>query len=97
MTCSWRPPFPNAGRLLHHPQFEPLYYAEYRRLMAGAFATNNLFPLMDQVLAIGRRRHDPSHARDALARINDAASVLPPAPAVVQATVAGEPISPTYS
>jgi hypothetical protein len=88
---------PNVARFLHHPQFEPLYYAEYRHLMAGAFATNNLFPLMEQVLGDWVPADTIQAMRNnAQARLNYAASVLPPAPTVVQATVAGEPISPTY-
>lgn len=88
---------PNVSRFLHHPDFEPLYYAEYRRQLAGAFSTNHLFPLMDQML--GDWVTDPAiqdMKNNALGRINYVLGALPAAPSVVRATVAGEPDSPTY-
>ncbi|HXJ59575.1 MAG TPA: lamin tail domain-containing protein [Verrucomicrobiae bacterium] len=85
------------ARFLHRPEFEPLYYAEYRRLLAGPFATNNLLPLFDQYLGDWVPAGTiTSMKNNALARLNYAASAVPPAPASVQATVAGEPVSPTY-
>ncbi|MBK8000700.1 MAG: lamin tail domain-containing protein [Verrucomicrobia bacterium] len=88
---------PNLNRFLHHPDFEPLYYAEYRRQLAGAFSTNNLLPLFDQVLAdwvpAGTINAMKANAISRIAYIN---SVLPPAPTTVLATVSGEPDSPTY-
>jgi len=88
---------PNLSRFLHHPEFEPLYFEEYRHQLSGAFATNNLFPLMDQVLgdwvSPGTIQSMKSSAQ---ARINYVLSALPAAPVVVRATVSGEPDSPTY-
>lgn len=87
----------NVNRFLRHPDFEPLYYAEYRRQLAGAFTTNTLFPLFDQVLGdwvpAGTINAMKANALD---RINFINSVLPPAPSTVLATVGGEPDSPTH-
>lgn len=88
---------PNVSRFLHHADFEPLYYAEYRHQLAGLFNTNTLFPLMDQVLT----GWVPAGVIDsmksvALGRMNAAAAALPAAPVVVRATISGEPDSPTY-
>lgn len=88
---------PNLSRFLHHPEFEPLFYAEYRRQLAGIFSTNNLFPLMDQLLSdwvpAGTIN---SMKNNALSRMNFVAGALPAAPVVVRATINGEPDSPTY-
>ena len=88
---------PNVGRFLRHPDFEPLYHAEFRRQLAGMFTTNNLFPLMDQVLTgwLPAGNIDSMKAV-ALGRMNAAAAAIPAAPVVVRATVSGEPDSPTY-
>ncbi len=86
----------NVARFLRHPEFEPLYYAEFRRQLAGAFSTNNLFPLMDQVLGDWVPVNTiASMKANALARINQVAGVLPAAPTLVQAVLSGEPDSPT--
>ncbi len=88
---------PNLARFLHHPDFEPLYYAEYRRQLAGVFNPTNLFPLMDQVLADWVPGPTIQGMKnDAQSRINLALAALPAAPAVVRATVSGEPDSPTF-
>lgn len=87
---------PTMNRFLRHPQFQPLFYEEYRRQLAGAFETNALFHLMDQVLgdwAPGSLQSLKINARD---RINFVTGALPAAPTVVRATVSGEPDSPTY-
>src|SRR6185436_7862535 len=74
---------PNLSRFLHHPEFEPLYYAEYRRQLAGLFNTNNLFPLMDQVLGSWVTAGTiNSMKNNALNRMNYVLSALPPAPIV---------------
>lgn len=88
---------PNVSRFLHHPSFEPLFYAEYRRQVAGAFATNNLFPLIDQVLGDWVDGATiQSMKNNAQSRMSLVQSVLPAAPTVVRATVSGEPDSPTF-
>lgn len=87
----------NVGRFLRHPDFEPLYYAEYRRQLAGLFNTNNLFPIFDQVLSgwVPTATIDSMKAI-ALGRMNAAAAALPALPSIVQAAISGEPDSPTY-
>jgi hypothetical protein len=91
------PNFRTVSRFLHHPEFEPLFFAEYRRQLAGMFSTNNLFPLMDQVLGdwvpAGTITSMKNNAQN---RINYVLSALPPEPVVVRATIGGEPDSPTY-
>ncbi len=87
---------PNLARFLFHPEFEPLYHAEYRRQLAGMFSTNQLFPLFDQLLT----GWVPSGTIDsmksiALTRINNVLAQLTPEPTTVRATISGEPISPT--
>ncbi len=88
---------PNVSRFLHHPDFEPLYFAEYRHQLAGLFNTNSLFPLMDQVLGdwVPAATIDSMKAV-AVGRMNAALAALPAAPVVVRATISGEPDSPTY-
>jgi len=87
---------PNINRFLRHPEFEPLFLAEYRRQLAGTFSTNQLFPLMDQVLGdwVPSATIDARKA-NALARINYVAGAVPAA-SVVRATISGEPDSPAY-
>jgi hypothetical protein len=88
---------PNVGRFLHHPEFEPRFYAEYRRLLSGLFAPTNLFPLMDQVLADWVPAGTiTSMKNSAQSKINYVQGAVPPAPVAVRATIAGEPDSPTY-
>ena len=88
---------PNVSRFLHHPDFEPLYFAEYRHQLAGLFNTNNLFPLMDQVLGEWVPAGTIQTMKDvAVGRMNAALAALPAASAVVRATISGEPDSPTY-
>jgi hypothetical protein len=88
---------PNMSRFLHHPEFEALYYEEFRRQLGGAFSTNNLFPLIDQILGGWVNASTiQSIKASAQARINFVTSALPSAPVVVRATVTGEPDSPTY-
>ena len=88
---------PNINRFLRHPEFEPLFYAEYRKQLAGTFSTNQLFALFDQVLGdwvpvatINARK------ANALNRITYASGAVPLAPAVARATISGEPDSPAY-
>jgi hypothetical protein len=87
----------NVGRFLRHPEFEPLYYAEFRRQLAGIFSTNQIFPLMDQVLGdwvpAGTISSMKTSARN---KINYVAGALPAVPVAVRATISGEPDSPTY-
>ena len=88
---------PNVSRFLHHPDFEPLYFAEYRHQLAGLFNTNSLFPLMDQVLGEWVPAGTIQTMKDvAVGRMNAALAALPAASAVVRATISGEPDSPTY-
>lgn len=88
---------PNVGRFLHHPDFEPLYYAEYRHQLAGLFNTNSLFPLMDQVLGEWVPAGTINSMKGVAAgRMNAALAAIPAAPVIVRATIGGEPDSPTY-
>ena len=88
---------PNVSRFIHHPEFEPVYYAEHRRQLAGVFATNTLFPLMDQVLGEWVPESTLQAMKNvALARRNYVLGVLPPEPDVAVAVVSGEPDSPAY-
>ncbi|HKX61210.1 MAG TPA: lamin tail domain-containing protein, partial [Verrucomicrobiae bacterium] len=88
---------PNVGRFLRHPEFEPLYYAEFRRLLAGAFSTNQIFPILDQVLGDWVPAGTVNSMKNnALSKIIYVQGALPAAPVVVRATVSGEPDSPTY-
>lgn len=88
---------PNISRFLHHPEFEPLYYEEFRRQLAGVFSTNQLFPLFDQILGDWVPADTLQTMRDqTLAKINYVSSVLPPPPVVIQATITGEPAAVTY-
>lgn len=88
---------PNIGRFLRNPEFERLYYAEFRRLLAGAFSTNQVFPILDQVLGGWVPAGTISSMKSStLSKINYVQSALPAAPTVVRATVSGEPDSPTY-
>jgi Lamin Tail Domain/Bacterial Ig domain/CotH kinase protein/Putative Ig domain/Long Rib domain len=84
------------NRFLRHPVFEPLYYEEYRRQLAGLFSTNNLFPVFDQVLGGWVPAQTiQSMKNTALNRINFVRSQLP-APTLIFSTVSGEPPSVTY-
>ncbi len=88
---------PNIARFLHHPDIEPLYYAEFRRQLAGIFNTANLFPLMDEILGDWVPAQTIQGMKnDAQSRINSALAALPAAPTVVRATISGEPDSPTF-
>jgi len=88
---------PNLSRFLHHPQFEPLYYEEYRRQLSGLFRTNQLFPLFDQILEGWVPPATIANMKSTtLARINQVLGVLPPSGAGPIATISGEPPSPTY-
>ena len=85
------------NRFLRHPEIEPLFYAEYRRQLAGMFSTNNLLPLFDQVLGDWVPAGTIQALKNnALNRIQFVSNVLPPAASTVRATVSGEPPSPTY-
>jgi hypothetical protein len=87
----------NIGRFLRHPDFEPLFYAEYRRLLAGAFSTNQLFSIMDQVLGDWVPAGSINSLKNnAQSKINYVSGALPPIPVAVKATISGEPDSPTY-
>ncbi len=88
---------PNVSRFLRHSEFQPLFYAEYRRQLAGAFATNQLFPLMDQVLGDWVQPGVIQNMRNnAQGRIDYVLRALPAAPVDVRVAVSGEPESPTY-
>jgi lamin tail-like protein/Big-like domain-containing protein/CotH protein len=87
---------PNVNRFLRHPEFEPLYHDEYRRQLAGIFSTNQLFPLMDQVLgdwAPGELQNMKTFALD---RRNSVLAQLSPVLTIPRATISGEPPSPTH-
>ncbi|HTD88506.1 MAG TPA: lamin tail domain-containing protein, partial [Candidatus Binatia bacterium] len=87
---------PNVSRFLRHPQFEPIYHDEFRRQLAGVFATNELFQLMDQVLSDWAPGELQNMKNIALARRDSVISQLSPALTVPRATLSGEPPSPTY-
>src|SRR6185503_7760794 len=85
------------SRFLFHPEFEPMYHAELRRLLATTFATNNLFPLIDQFLGDWVAPQTVQSMKTFIAARNEAVlAQLPPEPMVPLATVSGEPVSPTY-
>ena len=86
----------NLNRFLRHPEFEPLYHDEFRRQLAGAFSTNQLFPLIDQVLADWAPGIIQNVKSEAVNRRNTVLSQLSPTLTVVRATVSDEPASPTY-
>jgi hypothetical protein len=87
---------PNLNRFLRHPEFEPMYHDEYRRQLAGAFSTNQLFPLIDQVLGDWAPGVIQQVKNEALARRNSVLAQLSPALTAVRATISGEPPSRTY-
>jgi hypothetical protein len=88
---------PTINRFLFHPEFEPLYHAEIRRLLSTTFATNNLFPMFDQFLGDWVAPQTVQNMKTfAAARNNAVLGQLPPEPIEPRATISGEPVSPTY-
>lgn len=84
-------------RFLRHPEFEPLYHAEFRRLLATTFETNHLFGVFDQFLGDWVPAQTIVAMKNFVAARN--ASVLaqlPPEPVLVRAKIAGEPVAVTY-
>ena len=85
------------NRFLNHPEFNLLYRAELRRLLSTTFATNNLFPLIDQHLGEWVTPQTITGMKAFItARNASVLSQLGPDAAIVRATIAGEPVTPTY-
>ncbi len=84
-------------RFLRHPEFEPLYHAEFRRLLATTFATNHIFGLVDQFLGEWVPAQNITAMKTFIAARNAAVlAQLPPEPVLVRASVSGEPPAVTY-
>lgn len=85
------------SRFLTHPEFNVLYQAEFRRLLSTTFATNNLFPVIDQFLGDWVTPQTLTGMKNFIAARNaNVLSQLDPEPVVVRATISGEPFTPTY-
>lgn len=85
------------NRFLRHPEFEPLYHAELRRLLATTFATNHLYGVIDQFLGDWVSPQTITAMKNFIAARNDSVlAQLPPAPVALRATVAGEPAAVTF-
>jgi hypothetical protein len=88
---------PTMNRFLRHPEFEPLFHAEYRRQLAATFTTNNLFSLVDQYLGDWVPSQTLQNVRNFIVARNAAVlAMLPPEPVTVTATLSGEPTTQTY-
>ena len=88
---------PTMNRFLFHPEFEPLYHAELRRLLATTFETNSLNGLLDQFLGDWVPAQTVRNMKTFIAARNAAVlAQLPPEPVTARATLSGEPPSVTY-
>ena len=85
------------NRFLFHPEFNPLFQAEFRRLLSTTFATNNLFSLIDQHLGDWVSPATITGMKTFIAARNAAVlAQLDPLPTLVRASVTGEPATPTW-
>jgi len=84
------------NRLVRHPEFEPVFLAEFRHQLETTFSTNVLFGLFDQHLAEWVPAQTIQQMKDFMAaRHANVLGQLGPEPDVARATVSGAPDSPT--